>query len=170
MDKKKTRKKLEHLASDVGGWIEGIQRLPPVLADRAIKIGALSFFALFLGVYVGKQTDSVSLILWSAAISLFGFWSALRLLYCCEKGGYEVVEGIVYELKGRHSMSRVYTVGIRMEDGRETALLLDKQYRFKIGKKYRFYFNREKRNVLFGIRCLDAALNLNSFYGAEEVE
>ncbi len=168
MDKKK--KRMECLVSDISGWIEGIQKIPPVLSDRAWKISALSFFALFLGVYTGNQTDSISLVLWSAAISLFGFLYSVRLLYCGEKGGYETVEGTVYELKGRHFMSRVYTVGIQMEDGRKTALLLDKQYQFQIGKKYRFYFNRKKQNVLFGIKSLDAELNLDSFYGAEELE
>lgn len=97
MDKKKKRRKLEHLVSYVSGRIEGIQNIPTVLADRALKIGALSFFALFLGVYVGRQTDSVSLILWSVIISLFGAWYSIRLLSCGEKGGYETVEGRVYE-------------------------------------------------------------------------
>lgn len=39
-----------------------------------------------------------------------------------------------------------------------------------IGKKYRFYFNKRKQGVLFGIQKLDAALNVGSYYGAEEIE
>ncbi len=77
---------------------------------------------------------------------------------------------MVYEMKGRHSIGRVYQVGIRMEDGRQTWLLMDKRYRFWVGRRYRFYFCREKQNILSGMKNLDAALNIGSFYGAEELE
>jgi hypothetical protein len=47
---------------------------------------------------------------------------------------------------------------------------MDKKHQFTIGKKYRFYFNKRKQGVLFGIQKLDAALNVGSYYGAEEIE
>lgn len=80
------------------------------------------------------------------------------------------MEGMVFELKGRLSFGRVYQVGVRMEDGRLTWLLMDKRYRYRIGRKYRFYFNKKKQNVLLGVKNLDAVLNIGSFYGVEELE
>ena len=48
--------------------------------------------------------------------------------------------------------------------------MMDMKQRFEIGKKYRFYFNKKTQGVLFGIQKLDAALNVGSYYGAEEIE
>ena len=61
-------------------------------------------------------------------------------------------------------------MGIRLSDGKQTVLLMDKKHQFIIGKKYRFYFNKRKQGGLFGIQKLDAALNVGSYYGAEEIE
>ncbi len=170
MRKKKKTEKLEHLVSDISQWMKEIQTIPAVLADRALKVGALSFLALFLGAYVGRENHSTSFILWSVAICLFGMGYAFCLLRCGRKQEYETIEGYVCELKGRHSIGRVYHVGVQLEDGRVAELLLDKQYRFRLGRRYRFYFNRKGQSALFGIRSLDAALHIDSFYGAEELK
>ena len=162
--------KWKYLISYINQKIKGFQKIPAVLTDRACKISVLSFFELLLGVHTGRQVGSLSLILWSAAICLFGILHAYHLLRCGEKQEYEIVEGVVYELKGRHSLGRVYLVGICLGDGRAVQLLMDKQYRFRMGGKYRFYFNPKGQNVFFGIKGLDAALNTGSFYGAEELE
>lgn len=170
MHKKKKSEKMEHLVSNISQWLEGVHNIPSVLTDRALKIGALSFFVLFFGSYMGRQMRSASFVFWSVAICIFGLVYAFRLLKCGEKKAYETVEGMVYEIKGKYSIGRVYQVGIQMEDGRMTRLLMDKRYRFRIGRRYRFYFNQENQNVLLGIKNLDAALHVGSFYGAEELE
>lgn len=72
MRKKKKTEKLEYLVSDISQWMKEIQTIPAVLADRALKVGALSFLALFLGAYVGRENHSTSFILWSVVICLFG--------------------------------------------------------------------------------------------------
>ena len=162
--------KWKYLISYINRKIKGFQKIPAVLTDRACKISALSFFALLLGVHTGRQVGSFSLILWSAAICLFGILYAYHLLRCGERQEYEIVEGVIYELKGRHSPGRVYQVGIRLGDGQAVQLLMDKQYRLRIGGRYRFYFNPKRQNAFFGISGLDAALNTGSFYGAEELE
>lgn len=170
MHKKRKSEKMEQLVSFISQRLEGFQSIPSVLADRALKIGALSFFALFFGCYMGRQMGSASFTAWSVAIGIFGLFHSFRLLGCGERQEYETVEGMVFELKGRLSFGRVYQVGVRMEAGRLTWLLMDKRYRFRIGRKYRFYFNKKKQNVLLGVKNLDAALNIGSFYGVEELE
>ncbi len=82
MHKKKKSKKMEGLVSDVSQRLEGIQSIPSVLADRALKIGALSFLALFLGSYMGRQMGSASFIFWSVALCIFGLFYSFRLLQC----------------------------------------------------------------------------------------
>nr|WP_304972014.1 hypothetical protein [uncultured Schaedlerella sp.] len=162
--------KWKYLISYINRKIKGFQKIPAVLTDRACKISALSFFALLLGVHTGRQAGSPGLILWSVLICLFGMLHAYHLLRCGERQDYEIVEGVVYELQGRHSPGRVYQVGIRLGDGQAVQLLMDKQYRFRIGGRYRFYFNPKRQNVFFGIKGLDVALNTGSFYGVEELE
>ena len=169
MHREKRSKKMEDLVSDISQRMKGYQSIPSILADRALKIGALSFFVLFSGSYMGRQTDSPGFILWSAAICGFGLWYSFRLLCRGEKKDYEIVEGVVCDLEGRHSIGRGYQVGVRMEDGKETWLLMDKRYRFQVGRTYRFYFNKEKPSVLTGMKNLDAALQIGSFYGVEEL-
>lgn len=142
--------KRKRLASYMGQWIEGFQNIPAILTDRACKISALSFLVLLLGVHTGRQAESLSLILWSVATCLFGMIHAGNLLRCGERQEYETVEGVVYELKGRHSPGRVYQVGIRLVDGQAVQLLMDKQYRFQIGGRYRFYFIRKGRTSSSG--------------------
>lgn len=71
---------------------------------------------------------------------------------------------------GKRIPGRVYKVVVCLSDGKQTILMMDKRQRFEIGKKYRFYFNKKTQGVLFGIQKLDAALNVGSYYGAEEIE
>ena len=164
------QKKIRCIADYINQRMEGFSKVPNVLADRALKIGALSFLALFLGSYMGRQMDSASFIAWSVVMWLSGIGYAFHLLRCGEKKEYETIEGTVYEIKGKRIPGRVCKVGIRLSDGKQTVLLMDKKHQFTIGKKYRFYFNKRKQGVLFGIQKLDAALNVGSYYGAEEIE
>ena len=166
--KPEKNKKLVWLVESISKKMESIQTMPPVLADRILKFGILSFCILFFGCYMGIRMNSLNFIVWSIAISIFGFVRAGRLLLLAERQEYDTVEGTVYEIKGKHSLGRVYRIGIRLEDGQTTELLMDKRQRFQICKRYRFYFNK-KQEVLSGIKNLDAMLNVNSFYGFEEV-
>lgn len=170
MNHKKKMNRRERIADYINQRMEGFSKVPNVLADRALKIGVLSFLALFLGSYMGRQMDSASFIAWSVVMWLSGIGYAFHLLRCGEKKEYETIEGTVYEIKGKRIPGRVCKVGIRLSDGKQTVLLMDKKHQFTIGKKYRFYFNKRKQGVLFGIQKLDAVLNVGSYYGAEEIE
>lgn len=139
MNHKKKMNRRERIADYINQRMEGFSKVPNVLADRALKIGALSFLALFLGSYMGRQMDSASFIAWSVVMWLSGIGYAFHLLRCGEKKEYETIEGTVYEIKGKRIPGRVCKVGIRLSDGKQTVLLMDKKHQFTIGKKYRFY-------------------------------
>lgn len=146
-----------------------LQQIPSVLADRALKTCALSFLFLFFGGYMGGQMGSTQFICASVAISIYGFVQGYRVLRIAEKKDYETIEGTVYEIKGKYVPGKVYRVGIRLEGGDATQLLLDKRHKFQIGKKYRFYFST-RQQALTGIKNIDVVLNVDSFYGYEEIE
>lgn len=166
---KNIHNKLEKAVAFISTKLECLQSIPPVLADRTLKISALSFLILFFGCYMGKQMETPHFLICSIAISIYGFTQAIRLLRLAEKKDYETIIGTIYEMKGRHLPGRTYRVSIRLEDGKVTQLLMDKRHKFQAGKKYRFYFNK-KQDVLTGIKNVDAMLNVESFYGFEEME
>ena len=170
MKHKKKTNRCERIITYIRQRMEGISSVPGVLADRALKIGALSFLILFLGSYIGRQNDSLNFIIWSIILWMFGIAYSYHLLRCGEKKDYETIEGTVCEIKGKRIPGRVYKVVVCLSDGKQTILMMDKRQRFEIGKKYRFYFNKKTQGVLLGIQKLDAALNVGSYYGAEEIE
>ena len=68
MKHKKKMNRRERIADYINQRMEGFSKVPNVLADRALKIGALSFLAVFLGSYMGRQKDSSSFIAWSVVM------------------------------------------------------------------------------------------------------
>lgn len=54
MHKKRKSEKMEQLVSFISQRLEGFQSIPSVLADRALKIGALSFFCAVFWLLYGK--------------------------------------------------------------------------------------------------------------------
>lgn len=166
---KSDQKWIEKAVAFINRKLDSIHNIPPVLADRTLKTSALSFLFLFVGCYMGKQMKSTQFLICSVAISIYGFVQAYRMLRTAEKKEYETLIGTIYEIKGRHLPGRTYKVRIRMEDGNVSQLLIDKRHKLQIGKKYRFYFSN-RQEVLTGIKDIDAALNIDSFYGFEEIE
>ena len=166
---KKNYKMLEKVVALISEKLESFHRIPPVLADRTLKICVLSFLMLFVGCYMGAQMETAHFLICSIAISIYGFSQAIRLVHTAEHKDYETICGTIYEMKGRHMPGRTYRVSIRLEDGKVTQLLIDKRHKLQEGKKYRFYFNK-KQDVLTGIKNVDAMLNIESFYGYEEIK
>ena len=91
MKHKKKMNRRERIADYINQRMEGFSKVPNVLADRALKIGALSFLALFLGSYMGRQMDSASFIAWSVVMCLSGIGYAFHLLWCGGKKEYEKI-------------------------------------------------------------------------------
>lgn len=163
------KKKMERLVASISKKMECSQTIPDGLFDRILKFSILSFSILLLGVYMGINIKSMNFVFWSIAISAFGFFRAGRLLWIANRKDYELVEGTVFQIKGKHSIGQMCQVCIEMKNGQTTQLLMDKRQNLQVGKRYRFYFNK-RQDTLSGIKKLDAMLNINSFYGYEEIE
>ncbi len=149
--------------------IKSCQDLPGVFKDRVLRLGILSFLILLFGIFMGNRMESLRYVLWSVIISMIVLIQALRVLQAGLLGNYEVVEGTVLEIYGKLPLGKFYKVKIRSPDGGETTLLLEKSVPVEKGVRYRFYFNCRKE-ALSGIETVDAAWNLGSFYGFEQVE
>ena len=80
---------------------------------------------------------------------------------------YEVVEGVCIRISAK-PLRRFRKVYIMDADGRESALMLDKQAKVKIGFCYRFFFKQDSRPSL-GSEYLDTALSTDRLLGLEEL-
>ena len=68
--------KRRHLVSYMNQRIEGFQKIPAVLTDRACKISALSFLALLLGVHTGRQVGTPIICCAAAKSRSMRLWRA----------------------------------------------------------------------------------------------
>ena len=86
----KGENRCERIITYIRQRMEGISSVSGVLADRALKIGALSFLILFLRSYIQRQNDSLNFIIWSIILWMFGIGYSYHLLRCGEKKDYEI--------------------------------------------------------------------------------
>lgn len=168
MEHNQRRKKLETALKRIENHMVQYENFPAVLKDRMLKLVILSFLILFLGVHMGRGLRESSYIFWSAVLSMFCLYKAYWLFQLTEKKSYETVEGVVFQIQGRYRFGKFYKVHVRQSDGHCTTLLIDKDSRCQSGKRYRFYF-RSTREARSGMDGLDAVLNVDSFYGFEEL-
>ena len=148
--------------------VESVQSVPEVFVDKIVKFCLLSLLVLSIGCYAGIHIKSFRFFCWSVVISGYCAITAFRLLRLAEKKKYDVLEGMVMEIKGKHSPGRSCVVRLQLDDGTVTRFLVDKKQHFQVGIKYRFYYSK-KQGVLSGIKSLDAILNAGSLYGVEEM-
>ena len=73
MHKKKKSKKMEHLISDINQRLEGIQNIPSVFTDRALKIGARLFLRCSsVPIWEGR---------WIPPVLFSGRWQSASLVF-----------------------------------------------------------------------------------------
>lgn len=145
------------------------RNIPGIFTDRILKLGILSFSILVAGCFMGLQMESTVFVCWSVILSMIVFAQAVLLLHTAMTGNYEVVEGTILLITGKHPVGRFRKVKIGCSNGSETVLLLDKSIPVEMGSHYRFYFN-SRQDALSGIKTVDAALSTSSFYGFEKID
>ena len=141
--------------------------IPVAFKDGVLKLSILSLFFLLLGIFMGRVMESPRFLFWTVILSLLFFGKSIWLVHIASSGKYEMIEGTDKETKGKNAVGRLQKIRITKTDGTETELLLGKEIRVQAGMAYRFYFSRQE-TALSGIKTLDAALNLGSFYGLEK--
>ena len=145
-----------------------MEEFPYVFKDRMLKLSLLSFFLGAVGTYAGILIGERNFILFSWVLCGINLYQAARLYRIAKHKKYEVIEGRVSQIRGKHGIGRTCRVFIQTEEGETKEFVLEKGSPLQAGKCYRFYFD-ENLCLTSGIRSLDAMLNVNSFYGVEEV-
>lgn len=160
-------KKRERFLAAVKEWGKKAQPIPAVLADRVLKLGLLSFFMPVFGCFFAQELG-LSFLFGSFVLCVYLAAQAALLYRRAIKKDYETVEGTVRRVKGRHKPGRFLKVAVEKENGEEITLLLDKGRPLEEGTAYRFYFS-SRQQAFFGVKNIDAALNMNAFYGFEKI-
>lgn len=162
------RIKIKYILDRMDKVATDAEKFPIVFKDRMLKSGLLSFLIAVTGTFMGIQFRETYFIVFTWILTIFHLYQAWNMLRICKNKNYEMLEGIVVGIKGRHSLGRTYRITIQESNGQHIELMMDKRNKFTIGCRYRFYFNN-KDAVQSGIKKLDAVLNINSFYGVEEI-
>ena len=171
---KKLKRLLERIKADrllkaTDRFAAEMENVPFVFRDRMLKLSALSFFLGGVGTYAGFLLGEGNFILFSWVLCGINLYQAVRLYRIAKQKKYEVIEGCISRIKGKHGVGRTCRVFVKTDWGETKELVLAKGTPLRMGKRYRFYFDQD-RCLASGIRGLDAMLNVNSFYGAEEVD
>lgn len=147
--------------------MDTLKTCPKVLLHKLLLTALTGVGCLVVGAaYFCFARDAIFLLL-SAAV-FFGTMARTAGLYrLISKKQFEIVEGVCVGISPK-PLRRYRKVHIMRGDGVESAVLLGKQVRVKIGYGYRFYFKSDARPLL-GSEYLDTALSSDRFLGFEEL-
>src|SRR5699024_3730483 len=139
-----------------------------VLMFSMFILSHLFFCLVGVVTYAGILIVERNFNLYSWVLCGINLYQAARLYRIAKQKKYEVIEGRVSQIRGKHGIGRTCRVFIQTEEGETKEFVLEKGSPLQAGKCYRFYFD-ENLCLTSGIRSLDASINVNSFYGVEEV-
>ena len=103
----------------------------------------------------------------SCAVCLFSSLKAVSLYRVLSENKYEIVEGTCVGIVPK-PLRKFRKIRMMDDEGNESALLLPKQSKVKIGDRYRFYFKQTQRFSL-GSDYFDAAMSSDCFLGYESI-
>lgn len=147
--------------------MDKLKDCPRVLLQKLLLTLLIGAACLLVGItYFLFAHDTVFLVL-SGIVFASSLLRYLGLYRIITQKRYESVEGVCVGIAAR-PLRRYRKVRLMDRDGIETAVLLGKQIKVKIGYEYRFYFKEDKRPSL-GSEYLDNALSSDHFLGFEEL-
>lgn len=144
-----------------------IMNAPAPLRRRLILTVLLGLACLLIGLAVFLFSKDKMMLLLSTAVCILSFCRAYTFYRAISKKEYEVVEGTCVGIVPK-PMRKYRKVRIMDDEGTESALLLGKHAKIKIGFRYRFYFKSTQR-LNFGSEYFDSALSSDCFLGFEEL-
>ncbi len=144
-----------------------ILNAPAPLRRRLILTVLLGFACLLIGLAVFLFAKDQIMLLLSAVVCGLSLCKAWSFYHTICKQNYEIVEGTCVGIVPK-PMRKYRKIRIMDDEGTESALLLSKHSKIKIGFRYRFYFKSTQRLTL-GSEYFDAALSSDCFLGFEEL-
>jgi len=121
---------------------------------------------LFGVAYYFAAKDGILLLL-SAALLINCLWRAFSLYRIAAKECYELVEGTCVGVS-TGLVGKFKTIRMMDDAGTETTLRLAKSCKFKIGDRYRLYFDN-RNQYRTGSGFIDKALATGGFLGYEQI-
>lgn len=140
---------------------------PVVLRNKIRAMAGLALIFFFIGSYSGIRYHAGDFFILSLCLTMAMLYKLYGTFRIIMRGEYYVVEGTVFHLQSRLRDGRFYRVTLLMDNGTTEVLMLDKNQRVEVGKRYRFYF---RCIPMFGFRVYGAFLYTDSYLGSVEVK
>lgn len=147
--------------------MDKIKAAPPPLMRKLFLTVLVGVLCLLVGIAMCIFAKDRIMLFLSGAVCLFSLAKAFSLYLVLSEKKYEIVEGTCVGIVPK-PMRRFRKIRIMDDEGNESALLLSKQSKVKIGDRYRFYFKQTQR-ITFGSEYFDAAMSSDCFLGYEKI-
>lgn len=141
---------------------------PAPIRNKLILTAVIGVVCLLIGIAMflfAKDRMMLFLSMTVFFISLYRVWTLWQVI---NKAKYEIVEGTCVGIVPK-PLRKYRKIRMMDDEGNESALLIGKQSKIKIGSRYRFYFKDTQRFTI-GSEYFDSALSSDCFLGFEEVE
>lgn len=141
---------------------------PAPIRNKLILTAVIGVVCLLIGIAMflfAKDRMMLFLSMTVFFISLYRVWTLWQVI---NKAKYEIVEGTCVGIVPK-PLRKYRKIRMMDDEGNESALLIGKQSKIKIGSRYRFYFKDTQRFTI-GNEYFDSALSSDCFLGFEEVE
>ena len=140
---------------------------PPPLLRRWVLTIAAGVGFLLVGVAVWLAAGDRMMLILSSTAFLLALVRAVLLFRCFTLEDYAVVEGVCIQVTVL-PLQKCRKVLLLDEEDHEHSLLVGKQYRLRVGVRYRFYFQRQSGAQLPGT-WLASSLAAGELLGVEEL-
>ena len=147
--------------------MERWKQSPPVLQRKCLLTFLVGIISMVIGIVVYLSADDRILLIMSGVILCVSLIYCKNIFELAVHRRYEIVEGICTGIS-TPMLRRYRKIQLMDEKGAVSTLLLSKSGKFRIGSRYRFYFQKDNQPAI-GNDYLDAALSTNSFLGYEEL-
>lgn len=147
--------------------MDKIKAAPPPLMRKLFLTVLVGVLCLLVGIAMCIFAKDRIMLFLSGVVCLFSLAKAFSLYLVLSEKKYEIVEGTCVGIVPK-PMRRFRKIRIMDDEGNESALLLSKQSKVKIGDRYRFYFKQTQR-ITFGSEYFDAAMSSDCFLGYEKI-
>lgn len=147
--------------------MEVLKNCPRTLLQKLLLTLLVGTGCLVIGIAYFCFCRDVIFLALSAAVFFSTLVRSAGLYRIIAHKRYESIEGVCVRISPK-PMRKYRKIYIMDATGLESALMLGKQVKVKIGCSYRFFFKQDKRPS-FGSEYLDTAFSTDNFLGFEDL-
>ncbi len=147
--------------------MESKKTWPAPLRQKLFLTAIIGIAVLLVGTVTCILLKDQTILLLSVILCAMCIGKTITVYRIICKETYEVIEGVCVSVSS-NPLQRFRRISIMDCNGNQSALLLHKQSKIRIGYQYRFYFG-DTRSLRIANSFLDAALASDHFLGFEEI-